>query len=247
MPSLILTFLQALFHRVSILSSDQVFPRVPSTSSDLPASHRSIQTPFQDASAPSATSNFTLSTAVPAQEFGRRFVSPAAVTVSSQLRSNIIQGKDINLASLLLPSPAVDRQTVDCGDVAVFLKTSDPRLQRNLLFAEFAIAFSIYRDILCQVFPDRREELDLYLTMMADFNQRYGGPLKTKMVFIKEETEDMKIEFNKEEFEEIKIEETFRVKHEDTEEQTGNKLQLGVVISEECVHGCMWRQVIGVE
>ncbi|ROL44930.1 hypothetical protein DPX16_22915 [Anabarilius grahami] len=145
---------------------------VPSTSSDLPASHRLIQTPFQDASAPSATSNFTLSTAVPAQEFGRRFVSPAAVTVSSQLRSNIIQGKDINLASLLLPSPAVDRQTVDCGDVAVFLKTSDPRLQRNLSFAEFVIAFRIYRDILCKVFPDRREELDLYLTMMADFNQR---------------------------------------------------------------------------
>ncbi|ROL47215.1 hypothetical protein DPX16_6395 [Anabarilius grahami] len=28
---------------------------------------------------------------------------------------------------------------------------------------------------------------------------------------------------------------------------SGNKLQLGVVISEECVHGCMWRQVIGVE
>ncbi|KTF96734.1 hypothetical protein cypCar_00037522 [Cyprinus carpio] len=57
-----------------------------------------------------------------------------------------------------------------------------------------------------------------------------------KMEFIKEESEDIKIEetfkqedteeqtkmeFIKEESEEIKIEETFRVKREDTEEQTG--------------------------
>ncbi len=58
------------------------------------------------------------------------------------------------------------------------------------------------------------------------------------MVFIKEEREDMKIEetfrvkhedneeqtkmvFIKEESEDMKIEEAFRVKHEDTEEQTG--------------------------
>ncbi len=61
---------------------------------------------------------------------------------------------------------------------------------------------------------------------------------QTKMVFIKEESEDMKIEetfrvkhedtaeqtkmvFIKEESEDMKIEETFRVKHEETEEQTG--------------------------
>ncbi len=58
------------------------------------------------------------------------------------------------------------------------------------------------------------------------------------MAFIKEESEDMKIEdtfrvkhedteeqtkmaFIKEESEDMKIEDTFRVKHEDTEEQTG--------------------------
>ncbi|KAK9976877.1 hypothetical protein ABG768_018698 [Culter alburnus] len=42
-----------------------------------------------------------------------------------------------------------------------------------------------------------------------------------KMVFIKEEeSEDIKIEFIKDETEDMKIDETFRVKHEDTEEQT---------------------------
>jgi hypothetical protein len=152
-------------------------PSFASTSSAPSTFLQPAQTPFQDISAPPETSSFNLSTATPAQSFGRRFVSPAAATVSPHIRSNIIQGKDINLASLLLPSPAVDRKMVDCGDVAVLLKTSDPRLQRNLSFAEFVIAFSIFRDILCQVFPDRREELDLYLAMMADFNQRYGGTL----------------------------------------------------------------------
>ncbi len=61
---------------------------------------------------------------------------------------------------------------------------------------------------------------------------------QTKLVFIKEESEDMKIEeafrvnhedtetqtkmvFIEEESEDMKIEEAFRVKHEDTETQTG--------------------------
>ncbi|KAL1276974.1 hypothetical protein QQF64_023647 [Cirrhinus molitorella] len=147
-------------------------PSIPSTSS---ASVSPSVDPFS--SAAPFTSSATLSTALPAQVFGRPFVPPAAASVSPKLRSNIISGKDINLAALLLPSPAIDRQMVDCGDVAVFLKTSDPRLQRNLSFTEFVIAFGIYRDILCQVFPNRRQELDLYLSMMADLNQRYGGTL----------------------------------------------------------------------
>lgn len=95
------------------------------------------------------------------------------ITVSPHLRANIIQGKDINLATLLLLSPAADWKMVDCGDVAVLLKTSDPRLQHNLSFGEFVIAFRLYRDILCQSYPESREELDLYLAMMADFSQRY--------------------------------------------------------------------------
>lgn len=57
----------------------------------------------------------------------------------------------------------------DCGDVAVFHKTSAPRLQRNLSFAQFFIAFDTYRDNQGHVFPDHREELETYLVMLADF------------------------------------------------------------------------------
>lgn len=134
------------------------------------------QTPIHVGPASSA-SQFNLSTAAPAQVYGRRFVPPAAVSASHQIRASIVEGKDVNLASLLILSPASERQMVDCGDVAVFLRTSDSRLQRNLSFPEFVSAFGIYRDILCQTFPDRREELDTYLAMMADFYQRYGGTL----------------------------------------------------------------------
>lgn len=87
---------------------------------------------FQVTPEPAATPHYNLSMAVSTQSFGRLFVPPTAVTVFSKIRSEIIHGKDINLAALLLPSPAIDRQMVDCGEVAVYLKSSDPGLQRNL-------------------------------------------------------------------------------------------------------------------
>ncbi|KAL2102236.1 hypothetical protein ACEWY4_001404 [Coilia grayii] len=57
------------------------------------------------------------------------------------------------------------------------LKASDSRLQRNISFGEFVIAFGVYRDILCQAYPERREEMDSYLATMANFSQCYGGTL----------------------------------------------------------------------
>ncbi|XP_026119850.1 mucin-5AC-like isoform X2 [Carassius auratus] len=68
------------------------YQSMPSTSASSPPSQLTIQTPFQNVSASPASSNFNLSTATPAQAFGRRFVPPAAATVSNHLRSNIIQG-----------------------------------------------------------------------------------------------------------------------------------------------------------
>lgn len=114
--------------------SGNISASLPSTSTSLPAPLLRIQPSFQNVSAPPASPSFNLSSSTPAQAFGRCFVPPAAATVSPHLRSKIIQGKDINLASLLLPSPAADWKMVECGDVAVLLKTSDPRLQRNLSF-----------------------------------------------------------------------------------------------------------------
>ena len=96
---------------------------------------------------------------------------PATATVSQLTEYNILQGL------VGLPSPAIERQWVDCGDASVLLKTTDPRLTRNLSFGEFVISFGIYRDIQWQVYPERRIELDAYLVIIVDLNQRYGGPL----------------------------------------------------------------------
>ena len=59
--------------------------------------------------------------------------------------------------------------------VYCLLKNTDPRLARNLSFGEFVITSGIYRDIMYQVYPERRIELDAYLAIIADLNQRYGG------------------------------------------------------------------------
>lgn len=136
-----------------------------------------MQSSFQDVFAQLSTPRYNLT-----QLFQCKFLIDVLFILFllyclTKMRSVIIQGKDVNLAALLHPSPANNRQMVDCGHVAVFLKTSDPRLQHNLSFSEFVIAFGIYRDIIYQAFPDRKEELDLYLAMMADFNQRYGDTL----------------------------------------------------------------------
>ncbi|XDV29423.1 hypothetical protein PO909_032553 [Leuciscus waleckii] len=72
---------------------------MPSTSA-MPTFLQPIESTFQDASATPETSSFNLSSAVPAQSFGRRFVSPAAATVSPLIRANIVQDTVLMQASL---------------------------------------------------------------------------------------------------------------------------------------------------
>ena len=67
----------------------------------------------------------------------------------------------------LLPSPAFERQWVDCGELSVLLKTTDPRLTRFRYLQRHAV----------QVYLERRIELDAYLAIIADLNQCYGGTI----------------------------------------------------------------------
>ena len=116
---------------------------------------------------------FTLATS----SGGVQFVSPSAA-VSPQLRDSILAGKDVNLVKILISSPEEpDCRRLDCGDVSVFLKDSDPRLTKSLSFPEFSVAFGVFRDILCEAFPSRRVELDNYLAIIADLTLSYGGSL----------------------------------------------------------------------
>ncbi|XP_056000795.1 uncharacterized protein LOC130048272 [Ostrea edulis] len=110
---------------------------------------------------PSGSGNFTIDTPTP------RISSdsvPHIETVSSNLRNQIMQGKDVNLALLLMPHEIEENSLHDSdGRFIVIKNNTDPRLQRNLTLSEFIVAFTKYRNILCEFFPERRSELDAYL------------------------------------------------------------------------------------
>ncbi|RXM37114.1 Multidrug resistance-associated protein 4 [Acipenser ruthenus] len=96
-------------------------------------------------------------------------------TISSAVHRQIIEGKDVNLISVLIATAElIDHQVVCCGDFSVALKSSDPRLLENLTLGEFVLAFSIFRDVLCTAYRHGHEELALYLTYVVELSVRYG-------------------------------------------------------------------------
>ena len=91
-------------------------------------------------------------------------------TISPQLRQNIIAGRDVNLAALLIPYFSGPNDNDDKGKEKL-----DQRLSRSLSIGEFIQAFGIYKNIMCSVYPQRRNELDLYERDIVDMATRYSG------------------------------------------------------------------------
>ncbi|XP_055999644.1 uncharacterized protein LOC125649823 [Ostrea edulis] len=91
---------------------------------------------------------------------------PLVETISPQLRQQIVSGKDVNLATLLIPyfTPIESPEG-----------KSDQRLQRFLTIGEFIQAFGIYKNVMCEAYPHRRSELDLYERDLVDMATRYPG------------------------------------------------------------------------
>ncbi|CAG2251366.1 unnamed protein product [Mytilus edulis] len=103
---------------------------------------------------------------------------PHVQAVAPNVRKQILEGKYINLATLLNNQENVqDYKTVDESDGSVLLiKHRDPRLQRNLSIQEFLEAFNIYKNIICEK-QDRRIEFDMYIQDVTDISARYKGPV----------------------------------------------------------------------
>ncbi|XP_056389040.1 uncharacterized protein LOC130283477 [Hyla sarda] len=96
--------------------------------------------------------------------------------IPAAIKKDILEGKEVNLASLLIATTDVhDTKTVACGELAVTFKSKDARLSRKLSVTEFVLAFGLFRDVLCSVSPGRREELDLYLHRVVQMAYKYGG------------------------------------------------------------------------
>ena len=127
----------------------------------------------QPVPSPSVEHCHSLATAVPSLSLGRPYI-PVSANISSRLRSKILQGRDVNLVSLILPSPECDKSLVAGDGFSAVVKSADPRLNKDLSFGQFVVAFGIFRDVICSVYPDRRVELDSYLALVGDLFLRYG-------------------------------------------------------------------------
>lgn len=97
--------------------------------------------------------------------------------VSTTLRNNIIQGKDVNLATLLLPRENEEHKIQDNeGQVILIKPNHDLRLQRNLSISEFILAFSKFKNVMCEVYLERRQELDAYERDIVEMASMTRGP-----------------------------------------------------------------------
>ena len=100
------------------------------------------------------------------------FVSPA-------LRKAIQQGKDVCLAHLLIPPEHSMSQYKDSVKdfTSLYLKSSDPRLQRSLSLTDFILAFIRYMNIMTEVHPERRIELTSYFSFVIKLGVQFPAPL----------------------------------------------------------------------
>ena len=92
---------------------------------------------------------------------------PKVEIISPQMWVDILQGKDINLAVLVMQGN--DHTTHVPGGEAIPIRprpslSKDPRLSKKLTLPEFIKAFNIYSNVMCQGYPYRKWELDADLT-----------------------------------------------------------------------------------
>lgn len=93
---------------------------------------------------------------------------PQIDIVSPAIRKKIVQGKDINLALLLVPGyehTSPDRDPLPSGRRG---KLAD------LTISEFITAFGIYKRVVTEAFPSRRNELDRYEAIVIRLNNTHG-------------------------------------------------------------------------
>lgn len=97
---------------------------------------------------------------------------PHMDVVSASLREAIAEGKDVNLSALLIPGYELSTNNAHCPHAQV---RTDKRLTENLSISEFIVAFNKYRRIMCDAYPQRQKELDLYENLLIRIHGLYGG------------------------------------------------------------------------
>ena len=106
---------------------------------------------------------------------------PHVDIVPQKIQKEILQGKDVNLAILLLP--ARERQyasptprDIKIGEEVLTLKPmKDPRLTKFLTIQEFVKSFNVYKKVMCSHYPNRHHELDSYANNIIDISTKFLG------------------------------------------------------------------------
>ncbi|CAG2189577.1 unnamed protein product [Mytilus edulis] len=96
--------------------------------------------------------------------------------VAPSIKKQIIEGRDINLATLLAPKYDIPQnQTMQSRGFTVELSSKkDVRLDHNLSIEEFNRAFRKYRNIMGKAFPQKKVELEQYEADINEISQNYG-------------------------------------------------------------------------
>ena len=102
----------------------------------------------------------------PSQKFGVSIEDlPHMDLLSSSERKQIVEGKDVNLATLLIPYYETNIKDKDKDNI---------HIKRPLSITEFITAFGKYKRVMCQSFPERREELDKNKAIYVEIYNVYG-------------------------------------------------------------------------
>lgn len=102
---------------------------------------------------------------------------PEVNIVPQNLRNAIHAHTHVNLALLLIPGMDNDSDTkiIDHAGNQVIVRSNDPRAARQLNIHEFRVAFSRYKNVICEKEPQRRHELDAYSDLIDDMFITYGA------------------------------------------------------------------------
>lgn len=102
-------------------------------------------------------------------------------TVPEPICRAIVEGKDVNLSVLLM---SADYLSAKCysGKTNKAEKNyeklmTDPRAYRDISLPEFIRAFTIYKNVMCGTYPERRSELDQYERDVVDMGAKFPAPL----------------------------------------------------------------------
>ena len=96
--------------------------------------------------------------------------------VAPSVQRNIIEGKDVNLGTLLIPNfeAPLTHSIIADGLHVNMANKPDPRLNRHLSIQEFIQAFGKFKRIMCNAYPERREELDAYEADIINIHNFHG-------------------------------------------------------------------------